>query len=126
MGLTFTSQGFRGGIWSGRLTGGTPARAVLVLRGETVAEAVLTPDDGGLTLEARLPADRLGEGAQSFLLIADSGEGMARPLPGGVTLASLPVVAGAPLADDLAAEIALLRAELDLLKRELRRLATGA
>jgi hypothetical protein len=41
-------------------------------------------------------------------------------------LARLTLVAGAVAGDELLAEVAQLRAELDLLKREFRRLAAGA
>jgi hypothetical protein len=63
-------------------------------------------------LRVPVPPDRLDDGVQTFLIrAADSGE----------TLAHLTIVAGAPLEADLRAEIDLLRAELDLLKRAFRR-----
>ena len=43
--------------------------------------------------------------------------------PDGHVLARLSLLAGDPLDEDLAAEIAALRAELELVKRELRRFA---
>ena len=43
---------------------------------------------------------------------------------GGEVLASFTLVAGVPLEEDLRAEISLLRAELDLLKKAFRRHVT--
>ena len=49
----------------------------------------------------------------------------AAPGPGAPVLGRLDLRAGQPLAQDVLAEIALLRAELELMKREFRRLAAG-
>lgn len=58
-----------------------------------------------------IPAELLNEGVLTFLVCRKAD---------GEVLDSFTLVAGAPLAEDLRAEIGLLRAELDLLKRAFR------
>ena len=80
-------------------------------------------DDGHWRVAAAIPAQKLSDGVQTFLLLEDAGEGAEPPLATARHLASLSLVAGAPLEQDLRAEIDLMRSELDLVKRELRRVA---
>lgn len=121
----FDDHGLQGGVWRGVLRADSqPGRVVLTCLGRVVAHADLTPAaDGGWQVAVPLPADTLCDGAQTFLLLADDGTADREPGPGAQHLAHLPLLAGAPLDQDLQAEINLLRAEMDLLKRELRRLA---
>jgi hypothetical protein len=74
--------------------------------------AAMTGRPGDWFLRLPVPADRLDDGVQTFLL---------RDRDGGQTLGHFSIVAGLPLEADLRAEIDLLRAELDLLKRVFRR-----
>lgn len=121
----FESLGLKSGIWQGILRrDAPPARLLLVHLGSRVAEARATAqDDGSWRIAAAIPAQKLSDGVQSFLLVEDTGEGAEPPLPTARHLASLSLVAGAPLDMDLRAEIDLMRSELDLLKSELRRVA---
>ena len=123
----FSSHGLKGGVWEGRLAAGErPTRVALTLNGRTVARAGVEPDGTGVwRIRAPLPAETLGGGIQTYILIADDGEGMEGPRPGAWRLGHLALLAGEALDLDLRAEIVLLRAEVDLLKRELRRLAAG-
>lgn len=66
------------------------------------------------------PGTVIDQGAHGLLLVA--GEPGA---PGSQVLARLTLVSGQVAGDELLAEVAHLRAELDLLKREFRRLAAG-
>ncbi len=59
-----------------------------------------------------IPIDRIGDGVQTFV-IRDRREERV--------LASFSIVAGDALAEDIRAELALLRAELDMLKQAFRR-----
>jgi len=59
-----------------------------------------------------IPAELLSDGVLSFVV---------RDCASGAEVAHFTIVAGEPLADDLRAEIELLRAELDLLKQAFRR-----
>ena len=121
----FESFGLKAGIWAGVLrSNDAPKRVQLIHLGAPVAEAKIRADKFGLwRIEVALPAHCLSDGVQSFALLADDGEG-DQPMPGAERLATLSLVAGAPLDFDLRAEIDLIRAELDLLKREFRRIAT--
>ncbi|MDO5658243.1 MAG: hypothetical protein Q4G36_07975 [Paracoccus sp. (in: a-proteobacteria)] len=123
--MSFEQTGLQGGIWSGLLSRDeAPARVALIHMGEAVAQASITDHAPGIwRIEAALPAARLSDGVQSFLLVEQSEDG--EPDPGAPVLARLNVIAGKPLDADLRAEIDLLRAELDLVKREFRRLARG-
>nr|WP_111300242.1 hypothetical protein [Paracoccus saliphilus] len=124
----FENHGLTGGVWRGRLQGLAmrPARVVLTHHGEVVAEAQIEPDgEGAWLLEVDLPGDVLSDGLQTLLLRTDPGASGEDLQPGGEVLARLPLMAGEPLAEDLAAELAALRAELELVKRELRRFASG-
>ncbi len=123
----FETLGLRGGIWQGILQRKTPpARLLLVHMGARIAEARATPEgDGRWRITVAIPAERLSDGVQTFLLVEDEAQGVAPPDPGALQLSHLTVVAGEPLDLDLRAELDLLRGELDLMKKELRRLARG-
>ena len=121
----FESFGLKAGVWAGLLhRPAAPKRVLLVHLATPVAEAKVRADQPGRwRIEVGLPSHCLADGVQSFMLLADDGEGDA-PQPGAERLATLSLVAGAALDMDLRAEIDLIRAELDLLKREFRRIAT--
>ncbi|RCW84082.1 hypothetical protein [Paracoccus lutimaris] len=123
----FESLGLKAGIWQGMLMRGTPpGRLILVHLGAPVANARVTPEgEGRWRVAAAIPAERLSDGVQTFLLYEDMAENDAppAPAPGAIPLGRLTMVAGALLDDDLRAELDLLRSELDLVKKELRRLA---
>ena len=125
----FESLGLRGGIWQGIVRRATPpGRLLLVHAGRRVAEARVTPEgDGRWRVATALPAERLSEGVQTFLLLedpagAEATQTQAQPAAGAVQLAHLTLIAGEMVDADLRAELDLLRSELDLVKRELRRL----
>ena len=122
----FESFGLKSGIWQGAIhRDARPGRLVLVHLGERLAEARVTADaQGGWRVGAAIPAERLSDGAQSFLLVEDQGAEGEPPQPGARHLGNLTLVAGALLTGDLHAELALMRSELELLKQELRRLAS--
>lgn len=127
--MQFDSHGLKGGLWRGRLTHpqGAPARITLILNGEVMAEGRMTADGEGASLvEVDLPREVLSEGMQTLLLRADAGEAGAEAHPDAELLARLPLLAGRPLDDDMTAEITALRAELELVKRELRRFAANS
>lgn len=127
--MQFDSHGLKGGLWRGRLTHpqGAPARITLILNGEVMAEGRMTADGEGASLvEVDLPREVLSEGMQTLLLRADAGEAGAEAHPDAELLARMPLLAGRPLDEDLTAEITALRAELELVKRELRRFAANS
>jgi hypothetical protein len=59
-----------------------------------------------------IPVDRIADGVQTFVI---------RDLREDMLLGSFSIVAGDALAEDIRAELSLLRAELDMLKKAFRR-----
>ncbi|MBP6677842.1 MAG: hypothetical protein KA156_02010 [Paracoccus sp.] len=122
----FESLGLRGGIWQGVVQrAAPPGRLLLIHAGRRVAEARVTPEgEGRWRVAIAIPAERLSDGVQTFLLLEDPADSDgAQPAPDAVQLAHLTLIAGEMADTDLRAELDLLRSELDLVKRELRRLA---
>jgi hypothetical protein len=112
--MALTQTRIAGGIWEGVLTGsGKPDALEALHQGRRLEGLTVTPAPDaaeGHLVRLPIPAAILGEGVQTVLLQA-----------GGDVLASFTLIAGAPLEEDLRAEIGLLRAELDLLKKAFRR-----
>lgn len=108
-----TTLGFRAGIWRGRLVAKN-APAIEVCHAGDVLEGVevFTESKDAWLISVPIPADRLGEGINTFLLIDQST---------GADIGSFGIAIAECAADDLGAEVHLLRAELDLLKKAFRR-----
>lgn len=70
-----------------------------------------TDEAGHWALSVPIPAELINDGVQTFVLQGPAGE----------TLTHFSLVCGAPLAEDLRDEIALMRAELSLLQRAFRK-----
>ncbi|MCF3973784.1 hypothetical protein [Paracoccus salsus] len=121
----FDSHGVKGGVWTGRLRAPQrPARICATCLGEVVAEARLTETAEGMwDIRLDLPGALISDGVASLMLVADEGEAGTPVGPESVRLDRLTIAAGKVLDEDLAAEVALLRSELELLKREFRRMA---
>jgi hypothetical protein len=81
-----------------------------VLPGLSVTASPDRPDTWAVRLP--IPAEVLSEGVQTFL-IQDKAK--------AETLAHFTIITGVAMEDDMRAEIDLLRAELDMLKRAFRR-----
>lgn len=118
--LQLSKTRITGGIWEGVLSIPDTRQDLPVLEvthlGVVLDGHDLTPaGDGKWLFRFAIPADLLAEGIQTFV-ISEKGS--------GETLASFSILTGAPLEDDLRAEVNLLRAELDMLKRAFRRHAT--
>ncbi len=122
-----SGSGIRGGVWHGVLesAAGSAPQLELVQEGggETspVTLAVMVAPGAAATgrwaVSAPIPVAAIREGVQTFV-IAEKGAGTA--------LAAFTIIAGEPLAEDIRAEIDLLRAELELMKTALRRLGAAA
>lgn len=106
------------GVWHGVLKrpghdGWQPDLAVTHLDQEIEGVAVeqdLT--EGCWYVRVPIPAERIADGVQTFVI---------RDRRTDQGLASFAIVAGDALAEDIRAEIGLLRAELDMLKKAFRR-----
>ncbi len=118
--MTLTRMRLTGGVWEGLLATAKDARPRLWLRhrDDVIGEPEMvstTPQNASAAewfVRFRLPLDRLTDGVQTFIVEdADTGDALAHET----------IIAGDVLDNDLHAEVALLRAELDLLKRAFRR-----
>jgi hypothetical protein len=111
---TLTQTRFFGGVWEGVLSNADgPSPVIEARHAEHMLDGIevtALPGSGGFAVRIPIPATIIGEGVQSILVFCK-----------GEVLARITLVAGAPLDDDLLAEVSLLRAELELLKRAFRR-----
>ena len=118
--VTLTRMRLAEGVWEGLLaaTRDTPPRLRIRHRDDLVGEPETSPAGaaGRWLVRFRLPAERLSDGVQTFV-IEDAETGDA--------LASETLIAGGAVDADIRAEVDLLRAELDLLKRAFRRHCAG-
>lgn len=107
----------RGGQWEGLLTGaGADPQLQLSLADRALPCLLVHPlpdRPGDYAVTVPIPAEMLAEGVQTFLIRRQD-----------EVLAHFTIITGAAVDDDLRAEIGLLRAELDLLKRAFRRHCT--
>lgn len=114
--LVLTKTRIQAGVWEGVLTGAaTPPDIVVTHNTQEVEGARLADDpenEGQFRVFVPIPAELLSEGVQTFL-ISNKAD--------GERLASFTIVTGQPLDEDFRAEMELLRAELDMLKRAFRR-----
>lgn len=117
MPATLTKIRFAEGVWEGRLDGMAAGRAPQITashEGRVLEGVAAEPlaNGQGWHLRVPVPSDVVGDGLHTILLSdADT----------GARLGSIAIAAGDPLAEDMRAELDLLRAELDLLKRAFRR-----
>ena len=111
-----TKTRIRGGVWEGVLTGvvGEPRLEALHLE-QVLDGLVMQPiegQSGAWGLRLPIPVGLLSEGVQTFLI---------RETGTTEVLGHFTVITGVAMEDDVRAEIDLLRAELDMLKRAFRR-----
>ena len=118
-GLTLTKTRITGGIWEGVVTVPSdrldPPQIEVTHLERPILGLVLNPSPdiaNAYLLRIAIPPDALADGVQTFLI---------NDKETGESLGSFAIVTGAPLEDDITAEVNLLRAELDMLKRAFRR-----
>ena len=111
-----TKTRIRAGIWEGVLNGSDtiPDLEVLLLEQALPGVTVAAVEGrlGNWAVRVPVPASVLSDGVQTFLI---------RNKPTGETLAHFTIITGVAMEDDMRAEVDLLRAELDMLKRAFRR-----
>lgn len=116
--LTLTKIRLSNGVWEGRIsggdTGGTRPDIRVTLHDQPVEGVELTegPDPGDWDIRITVPGHAVADGVQVFL-ISDAASDSK--------LGDFALIAGEAASDDLRAEVELLRAELDMLKRAFRR-----
>lgn len=110
-------KSFRSGVWQGVLTG-TPGITDPALTGRGPDGPLLidvraaSGAQGQWEVRMAVPETAIGDGLHSFAIFD----------PDGVALIRFDVIAGDALEDDIRAELASLRAEVDLMGSVLRRL----
>ena len=116
--MILTKTRIHGGKWEGVLKAPAadeqPRLAVWHLETALpgVELAAIADRPGRWRVSVPIPAELLSDGVQSFVI---------REEGSGDTLGHFTIVTGVPLEDDIRAEVDLLRAELDLLKKAFRR-----
>lgn len=117
-GLTLTPLGLRAGTWEARITGAdetAPDVQVSHAGNPVPGVSVVVEKDGSWLLRVPVPPETLSDGVQTYL-VSQAGS--------DARLGYFAVIAGEPADEDMRAEIDLLRAELDILKKAFRRLAS--
>lgn len=106
----------RSGVWEGVLSGATSVPDLRVMHLERPVAGVeatpVTGRPGDWAVRVPIPVETLSDGVQTYLILDATTEAQ---------LAEFTVIAGVSVDDDIRAEVDLLRAELDLLKRAFRR-----
>ena len=112
--LTLAKMRLRNGVWEGRIGGAEGARPdIRVMYLDQPVEGVeISENEGGWNLSVPVPTHAIADGVHTFLIINGSDD---------TKLGNFTLIAGEVIADDLRAEVELLRAELDMLKRAFRR-----
>lgn len=115
---TLTKTRLLEGVWEGILLheGGsqTAPRVIVTHLQEPLGDVNVSDqqEGGGWVLRVPVPADRISDGVQTFVISDAVSEEV---------LDSFTIIAGDALAYDIRAEVTLLREELDMLKRAFRR-----
>lgn len=109
---TLTPTLFENGIWRGYLQADTEPQVEVRYLGQALEGIEVSATDGGWELSVPVPTAAIADGVHCFVIAdADSTK----------KIGDFTIIAGVPAAEDLRTEIALLRAELDMLKRAFRR-----
>lgn len=113
---TLTKTRIRAGVWEGVLSGPSeqPVLEVLLLGAPITGVSVTAIPERSAEWAVRvsIPAESLTEGVQTFVI---------RDVATEEKLAHFTIITGVAMEEDLRAEVDLLRAELDMLKRAFRR-----
>ena len=103
----------REGVWQGTLGGSSGAPDVEMVQGTRVLPGLtVAPEAEGWSVRVPVPATAISDGVLTFLL---------RDRASGEVLGHFTLIAGVTPQEDIRAEIDLLRAEIDMLKRAFRR-----
>jgi len=112
---TLTATRLFEGVWEGVLTGYSEIPQIVATHLDAPLDGVTVTQDGDTAswlVRVPVPASALSDGLQT-IVISDKRT--------GTTLNSFTILAGSDLDDDIRSEVALLRAELDMLKKAFRR-----
>jgi len=113
--MQFINTQIKAGVWQGDLVGtGDNEPDVGITHLGSSLDGVTCQQDATHNVwrvTVPIPTALISDGVQAFV-VSDAA---------GTTLCSFTILCGEPLADDLRAEVSLLREELDLLKKAFRR-----
>lgn len=114
--LQLTKTKMKQGVWQGIITGmGEEEPRVEVTHEDTVvSDIILTHNQSAdhWTLSVPIPPEAIADGVQTLII---------RDADTDAKIGHITLIAGEVLSDDIRAEMDLLRAELDMLKRAFRR-----
>lgn len=115
--LTLTTTRLHNKVWEGRIknaSGGDQPAITVLFKDQPVEDVLIeaTESAGLWAIKIPIPDHSISEGVQTFLVM-DAKK--------NVELGAFSIIAGEIAGDDLRAEVELLRAELDMLKRAFRR-----
>jgi hypothetical protein len=113
--LILTKTSLIAGVWQGVLTGHTgtaPPQLRVTHLDRDLSDVTLQSEPGQWAVSVPIPAALISDGVHSFVI---------QDATSGTVLSRFSIVAGDVLAEDIRAEMDLLRAELDMLKRAFRR-----
>lgn len=111
--LQLVTSRIEGGLWLGLLSGGDHVPSIDVRHMDRAVPNVSVGETAeGWSVQVPIPAEAIADGVQTFVVY----DGAANR-----KLADFTVIAGEALGEDIRAEVQLLRAELDMLKRAFRR-----
>ncbi|APX13197.1 hypothetical protein [Tateyamaria omphalii] len=114
--LTLTPIKMRHGVWQALIQqNGTGVPQIKVTHQDTdVPDVKVTEqgEDGGWLLHVPIPPEAIADGVQVFVITDGTDD---------EKLGDFTIIAGEALGDDIRGEVALLRQELDMLKRAFRR-----
>lgn len=109
---TLTPIRFENGLWQGHLQAESEPTVKVQYLGAALTDVRVAPAEDGWLISIPVPVAALSDGVHSFVIVDAASTDK---------LGDFTIIAGAPATDDLRAEVGLLRAELDMLKRAFRR-----
>jgi len=110
-------RSFKSGLWEVELASPVPpALEVRTDLGDMFAPEVMGGEGDVWRVRLAIPTGMIGEGMQTFLLVDTATSDVVDRLP---------ILVGGMVEEDLRAELDLMRAELDLLKKAFRRFAAN-
>ncbi|MDF3415276.1 hypothetical protein HKX54_12475 [Sulfitobacter sp. M57] len=115
--LQLTKTKMKQGVWQGIITGGVDEdkpHIEVTHENTKVPDLVLTHNQSAdhWTLSVPIPPEAIADGVQTLII---------RDVEANEKIGHITLIAGEALADDIRAEMNLLRAELDMLKSAFRR-----
>lgn len=115
-GLQLTKTKMQQGVWRGIITGmGEDVPRIEVTHENSVVEDIILTHNQSAdhwTLSVPIPPQAIADGVQTLII---------RDMEANTKIGDITLIAGEMLGDDIRAEMNLLRAELDMLKRAFRR-----